>query len=225
MAPLERNTPSAHEAPTGQHFTSSMGHRGVEPRTSRLSGGSISARKSDVIAAFTLSERVICRTWTLQISDYVGIYSPRVHPKLPSSAEGVRPVVCWGDNGDGQTIVPADLASAAQFSAGINHSCALKTDGTVVCWGQSYRGQSTVPVGLAPVAQISAGVFHNCALKTDGTVVCWGQNALGQATVPAGLNRIVAANPTSTVTSSPPQPAPLHGSYSIRRLATTRGGP
>jgi hypothetical protein len=97
-------------------------------------------------------------------------------------------VVCWGYNGYGQLTVPAGLTSVAQVSGGYEHTCALKTHGTVVCWGWNAYGQATVPTGLTSVAQVSAGGFaHTCALKTDGTVVCWGRNIEGQATVPAGL--------------------------------------
>ncbi|HVT38644.1 MAG TPA: PxKF domain-containing protein, partial [Gemmatimonadaceae bacterium] len=93
----------------------------------------------------------------------------------------------WGFNIYGQVTVPAGLASVAQISARLFHTCALKTDGTVVCWGLDYYGEASVPAGIASVVQISAGYFHNCALKTDQTVVCWGYNGSGQTAVPAGL--------------------------------------
>jgi alpha-tubulin suppressor-like RCC1 family protein len=99
-------------------------------------------------------------------------------------------VVCWGDNEDGETTVPAGLTSVAQLSAGSIHTCALKTDGTVACWGYNFSGQATVPAGLASVSRVSGGGNDTCALKTDGTVVCWGLSNFGQATVPAGLTSV-----------------------------------
>ncbi|MFA7209708.1 MAG: fibronectin type III domain-containing protein [Parcubacteria group bacterium] len=88
-------------------------------------------------------------------------------------------------------------SEAKQVSAGIEHTCALKTDGTVYCWGNNNAGQlgdnttisRDIPVQvlgvgaigvLTDVSQISSGRYHNCALKTDSTVYCWGDNSSGQ---------------------------------------------
>ena len=84
-------------------------------------------------------------------------------------------------------VIPS---TSVQISAGHDHVCGLKADGTVVCWGGNDYGQADVPVGLSSVAQVSAGIWHTCALKTDGTVVCWGNNEMGQATVPEGLSSV-----------------------------------
>lgn len=73
-----------------------------------------------------------------------------------------------------------------QLSLGYQHSCALKTDGTVLCWGYGANGQLAAPSGLV-ATEVSAGGAHSCALRTDGTVVCWGNGGSGQTTPPAGL--------------------------------------
>ena len=115
-------------------------------------------------------------------------------------------VHCWGDqtfgqigNGtkDGTKVAKAyKLISSgvAAIDAGGDHTCALKTDGTVYCWGKNWSGQGGDQTGsavlLAPkqvaitsVAQIALGLRHSCALKSNGTVWCWGNNTDGQTGV------------------------------------------
>lgn len=114
-------------------------------------------------------------------------------------------VACWGDNYDGQlgnlgttdpdpfTLFAIDgLGSGVlDVSAGDDHACALRTDGSVRCWGRNGQGQlgdgsSTdrfppVPVaGLGGVAQVGAGGSHSCARTDAGGVQCWGNNGSGQ---------------------------------------------
>jgi alpha-tubulin suppressor-like RCC1 family protein len=96
----------------------------------------------------------------------------------------------WGDNSLGQRTIPAGLTSVAQVTAGVNHTVALKGDGTVVAWGDNSFGQTNVPAGLTNVVAIAAGTFHTVALKGDGTVVAWGRNDQGQGTVPSGLTNV-----------------------------------
>jgi alpha-tubulin suppressor-like RCC1 family protein len=109
-------------------------------------------------------------------------------------------VVVWGNNGYGQTDMPADLTNVVAIAAGVIHSLALKSDGTVVAWGADGTnsgtwpnyGQSSVPSGLTKVVAISGGARHSLALKSDGTVSAWGDNYFGQTNVPAGLTNVVA---------------------------------
>ncbi len=47
-------------------------------------------------------------------------------------------VTCWGNNGDGQSTVPAvpaSLGTVVQVSAGDLHTCAVYDAGGVTCWG------------------------------------------------------------------------------------------
>jgi hypothetical protein len=53
---------------------------GFEPRTSRVSGDSETPTKSDVIAVFTLSERVICRTSVCKCRRLPGSIHPEFTP-------------------------------------------------------------------------------------------------------------------------------------------------
>jgi alpha-tubulin suppressor-like RCC1 family protein len=123
-------------------------------------------------------------------------------------------VRCWGDGrrgplGYGNTRSIGDDESPAaagdveiggpvqELAAGMNHTCALLTNGSVRCWGYNGSGQlgygntddigdderpvaaGDVPVG-GSVREIVAGAWHTCALLTTGAVRCWGDNSFGQ---------------------------------------------
>lgn len=100
----------------------------------------------------------------------------------------------------GQSIVPEGLADVVQIAAGVDHSLALKSDGTVAAWGAARLwinawdplDQSMVPAGLSNVVAVAGGSFHSMALKIDGTVVTWGYNTHGQGESPPGLSNVVS---------------------------------
>ncbi|HVR34716.1 MAG TPA: immunoglobulin domain-containing protein, partial [Methylomirabilota bacterium] len=102
-------------------------------------------------------------------------------------------VFAWGANGSQQSAVPIGLVTnVVAVAAGLNHSLALKDDGTVVGWGDNSLGQASPPFGLTDVVAIAAGRSHSLALRGNGTVVGWGQNTWGQSAPPAGLQNVVA---------------------------------
>ena len=75
------------------------------------------------------------------------------------------------------TTVPAATEQPSipfsSVSAGQEHICGVKTDGSVVCWGDDRERQARPPGGS--FASVSAGDgSHTCGVKTDGSVVCWG---------------------------------------------------
>jgi len=85
------------------------------------------------------------------------------------------------------------LANSATpaISAGVDHSIALKSDGTVVGWGSDALGglgsgrllSSTTPVlvgGASAITAVSSGLNFVVALKSNGTVWAWGDNRSGQ---------------------------------------------
>ena len=121
---------------------------------------------------------------------------------------------CWGtgtngQRGDASTVALAStpvqvlgvdgvgvLEGVARVTAGKEHTCAVKTDGTAYCWGKNTYGylgdnsqtQRTTPVQvvgvgasgyLTSVMDVRAGSGHSCAVKTDGTAYCWGYSSYG----------------------------------------------
>ncbi|MYL08056.1 MAG: hypothetical protein F4015_00900 [Acidimicrobiia bacterium] len=50
---------------------------------------------------------------------------------------------CWGYNEYGQTDAPAGQFTA--IAAGLQHSCAIKTDQTITCWNWS----TNLPTGVS----------------------------------------------------------------------------
>ena len=110
--------------------------------------------------------------------------------------------------------VPATWQAVA---AGLGHSLALRTDGTLWAWGDNSNGQlgngtvtqqsTPVQIGSGYVA-ISAGYYHSAALQSDGTLVAWGSNSNGQLGMvasngnPAGDSHVPVAVDSSTTWSS-----------------------
>ncbi len=110
---------------------------------------------------------------------------------------------CWGDNrvgelgqgdvnsgqsGAQQTGPAGEWASA---SVGVDHACAVQTNGTLWCWGNNQYGQlgtGTVTNEYVPTqvgsasnwAAVSLGADHSCAIRSDSTLWCWGLNDHGQ---------------------------------------------
>ena len=91
------------------------------------------------------------------------------------------------------------LTGIAKITANNQHTCAVKTTGTVWCWGYDYWGQlgdgtrgNTIHMRLKPVqvvygtgkltgvARIAAGGEDTCAVKSVGTMWCWGLDSTGQ---------------------------------------------
>ena len=87
--------------------------------------------------------------------------------------------------------VAAAFVATPMISAEVEHTLALKQDGTVWAWGNNSFGQlgngtrqrSTTPVKtllLTNITMVAAGRFHSVALKSDGTVWTWGYNQDGE---------------------------------------------
>jgi hypothetical protein len=137
--------------------------------------------------------------------------------------KGDGTVWCWGysragqlGNGDNNSAPPRTspvqvrgpggtgfFNGAISVTTGEDHSCALKSDGTMWCWGSNPYGQigngnTATPISyptqvvgaggtgfLSDVTAIAAGgtgsnFSHTCAVRSDGTLWCWGWNSTGQ---------------------------------------------
>ena len=110
-------------------------------------------------------------------------------------------VSCWGAGkaGDdatascgsslynfGQSTAPTGAFRA--LAVGENHSCGIKTDGTLACWGAGTADsdcpgdsvdcrQSRPPSGS--FVQVSVGRVHSCAMSAERKVKCWGYPGAG----------------------------------------------
>ena len=93
------------------------------------------------------------------------------------------------------------LVNVRTVAVGIDHICAIKTDGTVWCWGANKYGQlgngtkipSALPVQakISNVVSVDAGSAHSCAIRNTQSVWCWGRNnyhQAGQATTNSRLS-------------------------------------
>src|SRR5688500_7373769 len=73
------------------------------------------------------------------------------------------------------------------MAAGLDHSLAIKTNGTVIAWGNNFQGPCNVPPGLSNVIAVAAGGGgHSLALQSSGLVVGWGATNFNQAIPPSG---------------------------------------
>ncbi|MGO9479442.1 MAG: RCC1 domain-containing protein [Limisphaerales bacterium] len=123
-------------------------------------------------------------------------------------------VVAWGDNGAGETSVPAsavDLSAWGEHPPGLwsvptvsspitavasgsAHCLALSANGSVAAWGLNTWGQTDVPPQTqSGVQAVAAGFGHSLALTTSGSVLAWGLNDCEQTNVPAAAQSGVVA--------------------------------
>src|ERR1700741_4213643 len=92
---------------------------------------------------------------------------------------------------------PVARAAAGSITAGYQHTCAIRADGTVICWGTPGQlglatfdmiGDDEPPATLAALplgagrtaTDIGAGSSHTCAVLDDGNVRGWGGAFQGQ---------------------------------------------
>ena len=186
-----------------------------EPLEGPLDGGGVPimviGNRSDPITPFSESEELVTDTlsngYLLETSHFSHIVYPdnncvndHVHRALIDGVyPGERRLYC-----EQATTTPVSTTKTTptppsgtfvSVSAVLNHTCGVRTDGSVACWGQDLFGEATPPSG--EFSSVSAGWFHTCGVRTDGAVACWGDIA-GQATLPAGEFSSVSAGISHT---------------------------
>ncbi len=117
----------------------------------------------------------------------LGEYMPEIDPNDPHANPEFFTTVVHPRRVDG-------LEGVAKITAGMNHTVALKADGSVWTWGYNKQMGSGVlgagsldgsrsPVralGLTDIREIYTGFNHNFALGRDGTIWAWGNARNGR---------------------------------------------
>jgi hypothetical protein len=129
------------------------------------------------------------------------------------------------------TPAPVSVATnIVAIAAGIYHSLALKSDGTLLSWGNDDFGQlgkgmidlndptPSPVIGVSHIVAIAAGEYHSLALKSDGTLVSWGNDDSGQLG-DGTSNPSSQSNPNNPID---PIPSPVIGASNI--IAIAAGG-
>jgi alpha-tubulin suppressor-like RCC1 family protein len=123
-------------------------------------------------------------------------------------------IYCWGhSNGEGQlgignttnfayavsvtplkVLTPADVKFAS-VTTGLEHSCALSTEGKGFCWGDNYQGlygndsysnsEGHLPTPMVvpndeELTLISTGWYHTCVITISGKTWCFGRGDFGE---------------------------------------------
>ena len=140
------------------------------------------------------------------VYDFYDVFVPAENFRQPS-------LFMWGRNNDAQLGVndatnrstPVTTSAGGttwkQVDCGVEHTAAVKTDGSLWVWGRGNDGRlgnfattaRSTPVttfaGGNNWKQVSCGSYHTLAIKTDGTLWVWGANGSGQLGINAGGTR------------------------------------
>lgn len=136
--------------------------------------------------------------------------------ELGSNASGQLGV---GSKADAASPVRAQIGSVKRASAGAEHVCAAKNDGSIWCWGYGASvglaagDDQTVPQRILTADSVWTGgsAFQSCAVQ-DTALLCWGQSTEGQV----GDGRLDPENATVFT----PTPALI---ATVTRAAASRG--
>lgn len=157
------------------------------------------------VDATLASNTVTSLTQVLPATGWASVVAGQFHT-CASRTDGS--LYCWGRNlngqvGNGTTVTneagcanktgPFLLGSgwSKRIGAGVNHTCAVKQNGTLWCWGantSSQLGDNTTTERTAPVqigvdtdwSDVAPANAFTCGRKTTGALFCWGTNGTGQ---------------------------------------------
>ncbi len=73
-------------------------------------------------------------------------------------------VVVWGNNSNGQGIVPSNLTNVSVAASGATFHLTLNADGIVSGWGNNANGQLNLPAGLTNVTAMAGGGGFSLAI-------------------------------------------------------------
>ncbi len=136
------------------------------------------------------------------VNGIIAIHTAGGQHSLALKSDGT--MLSWGNDGSGQlgdgtvnpdnptpTPIPS-VSGVVAIGAGLTHSLALKSDGTMLSWGSDTDGQlgdgTTTPNNPTPTAisavsgvvAIAIGEYASMALKSDGSLLTWGDDDNGQ---------------------------------------------
>ncbi len=165
------------------------------------------------------------QTWQMVSSESMGVFACGIRTD--------QSLWCWGIGTAGQlgpsstsdvndTPLPVSDRYPDQswqsVSAGLAHTCGIRTDHTLWCWGNNDYGQlanttntgyknttpNPIPIKVTTPAvyqtwlAVDAGMGHTCGIRSDKALWCWGDNKYGQ------LGRT-----TTSMGTDNPNPKPL----------------
>ena len=118
-------------------------------------------------------------------------------------------IECWGDydiglwiidTGESATIktIQADALTGSfrAVSAGVAHTCAIRTNDEIACWGSNDNRETDAPPGR--FTAVSAGDDHTCAIRINDEIACWGSNDNRETDAPPGRFTAVSAGDDHT---------------------------
>lgn len=106
------------------------------------------------------------------------------------------------------TQIGIDNDWTANYSVGINHALAIKTNGHLYAWGNNESGESgngtsgsqnfilsPQQIGNDTWKAVAASNFYSLGIKTDGSLWAWGRNTEGQL----GIGNVIWKNAPTRV--------------------------
>jgi alpha-tubulin suppressor-like RCC1 family protein len=176
-------------------------------------GGTITLRgrfKHGAHRGFVIQKRMLTsRTWrgiasTRGKTNFRGVFKAGYRPRHTYKYRAVLKATATKPMRVSKILKVNVVATWAQVSAGDQHSCGVRTGGTLWCWGDNGNGDlgngsmymSSLPVRVTDSAanqsatktwsSVSAGSDYTCGIRTDGTLWCWGNGAFGVL----GINKL-----------------------------------